>query len=527
MIGAMRLPFATSRGIAPRVWLVLLLAFALTPLAHAAPRGKVVRGTLETGGATRSYLLYVPAQPRPGKARAARDHLPRLRRVARACHGHQRVERPRGEARAFSSRTPREADCRCAGGRTAAPEAPTIRRRMCCSSRTCSTCSGASTGSTLRASTPTACRTARAWRPCSGAGSAGASQPSAASAARTRCHRTNRNPRRPVPMIVFHGTADPIVPYGGGTPTRFAPPMPSVAEWVREQARLNGCKATPEELPARGVVTGVRYPDPARRADVVLYTIDGGGHTWPGGGDMPKAIVGDQHPRHQRDPSHVGFLPEAPDGATQTIARRASAAAAARTAATLAGCCPPTHRRAPRRCPRFPRPPSPPPAHLRVPTSPPSPPPPARLAGLPSLAPTFRWGARPPAITQPASTGFQNLQSGGSPPTLRSSPPCASRAWCLTNTPETACAPPPYCNPCATGEQSAKQTPPQAPATDRHRSPPRLLCLRGFVREKPSRAGANAPPSHPPCSRSAATPPPRAALNAPHPLRVLRVLAKY
>jgi polyhydroxybutyrate depolymerase len=30
----------------------------------------------------------------------------------------------------------------------------------------------------------------------------------------------------------------------------------------------------------------------AQDADVVLYTIEGGGHTWPGGKDLPEWLVG-------------------------------------------------------------------------------------------------------------------------------------------------------------------------------------------------------------------------------------------
>jgi len=39
-------------------------------------------------------------------------------------------------------------------------------------------------------------------------------------------------------------------------------------------------------------VTRRAYPDCAGDASVVLYTIRGGGHTWPGGTPMPEWLVG-------------------------------------------------------------------------------------------------------------------------------------------------------------------------------------------------------------------------------------------
>jgi polyhydroxybutyrate depolymerase len=98
------------------------------------------------------------------------------------------------------------------------------------------------------------------------------------------------NPSRPVPVIIFHGTADPIVPYQGGPsgPSGFT--FPSIPEWVATLAQRNGCDEASQALPASGDVSGIRYTNCA--ADVVFYTIAGGGHSWPGGGYLPKIIVG-------------------------------------------------------------------------------------------------------------------------------------------------------------------------------------------------------------------------------------------
>jgi polyhydroxybutyrate depolymerase len=99
-------------------------------------------------------------------------------------------------------------------------------------------------------------------------------------------------PSRPVPMIAFHGTADPIVPYQGGPSRRFNIPFPAIPEWMAARAKLNGCAGTPSELPGSGEVSGIKYSGCAQGADVVFYTIQGGGHAWPGGKPLPKWIVG-------------------------------------------------------------------------------------------------------------------------------------------------------------------------------------------------------------------------------------------
>lgn len=100
------------------------------------------------------------------------------------------------------------------------------------------------------------------------------------------------SPSRPVPMIAFHGTADPIVPYLGGPSRHAEVPLPVIPDWIAARAKLNGCDEPPAELPASGEASGIRYPGCDQGADVVFYTIDGGGHSWPGGDPLPEWIVG-------------------------------------------------------------------------------------------------------------------------------------------------------------------------------------------------------------------------------------------
>ncbi|MCX6032069.1 MAG: hypothetical protein NT169_22580 [Chloroflexi bacterium] len=99
-------------------------------------------------------------------------------------------------------------------------------------------------------------------------------------------------PTRPVPFIAFHGTADPIVPYVGGPSASFALPFPVVPDFIAAWAGRSGCDASPVPLPANGEVSGVQYTGCRAGADVIFYTIAGGGHAWPGGDSLPRFIVG-------------------------------------------------------------------------------------------------------------------------------------------------------------------------------------------------------------------------------------------
>jgi polyhydroxybutyrate depolymerase len=103
----------------------------------------------------------------------------------------------------------------------------------------------------------------------------------------SECH-----PSRPVPTIVFHGTSDPIVPYLGGTSEASGFSLPSIPDWVATLARYNGCAGAPIVLPGIGAVTGMHYKNCNSNGEVIFYTITGGGHSWPGGGSLPKIIVG-------------------------------------------------------------------------------------------------------------------------------------------------------------------------------------------------------------------------------------------
>ena len=96
-------------------------------------------------------------------------------------------------------------------------------------------------------------------------------------------------PSRPVPIMVFHGTGDRIVPFQGGS-YRGGYALPSIPDWVETLAKRYGCTDEPGKIAAPGKVSGVHYKGCS--ADVIFYTIRDGGHSWPGGRPIPAWIVG-------------------------------------------------------------------------------------------------------------------------------------------------------------------------------------------------------------------------------------------
>ncbi len=99
--------------------------------------------------------------------------------------------------------------------------------------------------------------------------------------------------QRAVPMIAFHGTDDRFTPYHGGTSWVARDHVfPSIPVFTATWARRNRCAGSPVESRVAADVTRLEYTGCAEDADVVLYTIHGGGHTWPGGGPMPEWFAG-------------------------------------------------------------------------------------------------------------------------------------------------------------------------------------------------------------------------------------------
>jgi polyhydroxybutyrate depolymerase len=103
---------------------------------------------------------------------------------------------------------------------------------------------------------------------------------------------TEYTPKRPVPAIVFHGTSDPLVPFHGGPSRLIEIPFPDVPQWVQSLAERNRCQSNPVPLPVTGSASGLCYRGRTGNADVVFYAVAGGGHSWPGGEEIPTFLVG-------------------------------------------------------------------------------------------------------------------------------------------------------------------------------------------------------------------------------------------
>jgi len=98
--------------------------------------------------------------------------------------------------------------------------------------------------------------------------------------------------RRPVPMIAFHGTADSMAPYDGGSSWIAPVPFLSLPKFVASWARRNGCAPVPAESRPAADVTRREYVRCTGGAAVVFYTLHGGGHVWPGGEPLPAWFAG-------------------------------------------------------------------------------------------------------------------------------------------------------------------------------------------------------------------------------------------
>jgi polyhydroxybutyrate depolymerase len=114
---------------------------------------------------------------------------------------------------------------------------------------------------------------------------------------------SNCSPARPVPLMMINGTDDPLVPWEGGHVHVFRKKLGkilSVPQTIDFWAAKNGCSPDPQitVMPDTDPEDGTRVQKSAYRhcdtgADVVLYEIKGGGHTWPGGYQyLPEFLIG-------------------------------------------------------------------------------------------------------------------------------------------------------------------------------------------------------------------------------------------
>ncbi|WP_185545962.1 PHB depolymerase family esterase [Variovorax sp. KBW07] len=96
--------------------------------------------------------------------------------------------------------------------------------------------------------------------------------------------------REGLPVLHIHGTDDPYVPYAGGIGRKASTGAPrlaveaAVARWAAAMdARAQGAEKLRSPAGDDGTsVTRVRHATASDPQAVVLYRIEGGGHTWPG-----------------------------------------------------------------------------------------------------------------------------------------------------------------------------------------------------------------------------------------------------
>lgn len=103
-------------------------------------------------------------------------------------------------------------------------------------------------------------------------------------------------PSRPVSVMAVHGTADPVVPFNGGTMmgrggVSDIVSAPALAERWRE---INRCPGPLVNDPAEtGEIQEMAATGCAGGTEVLLVRINGGGHTWPAGRfSLPADVVG-------------------------------------------------------------------------------------------------------------------------------------------------------------------------------------------------------------------------------------------
>lgn len=87
---------------------------------------------------------------------------------------------------------------------------------------------------------------------------------------------------RKVPVLEIHGTADPLVPYGGSTGIKSV--EETISFWVGKNqcSNVNDTVHYPDTNPNdSSTVERIHYASCGSGTEVMFYKITGGGHTWP------------------------------------------------------------------------------------------------------------------------------------------------------------------------------------------------------------------------------------------------------
>jgi polyhydroxybutyrate depolymerase len=108
-------------------------------------------------------------------------------------------------------------------------------------------------------------------------------------------------PSRPVAVMEIHGTADPVVPYGGGPMVGRGGPSDIVAapELASRWRAIDGCPA-PVDTGQGTAVHRIAAAGCAGGTEVVLVGIEGAGHTWPSSDFNASEVSGQFFAAHGR-----------------------------------------------------------------------------------------------------------------------------------------------------------------------------------------------------------------------------------
>jgi len=99
----------------------------------------------------------------------------------------------------------------------------------------------------------------------------------------------------PMPVVAFHGTADPLVPYQSGGVGESIPGvhLPGAVQNLAAWAALDRCRPDAAVRRVGSQVQEHRWERCPDGEPVTLYSVLGGGHTWPGSPvNLPAAIFG-------------------------------------------------------------------------------------------------------------------------------------------------------------------------------------------------------------------------------------------
>lgn len=96
-------------------------------------------------------------------------------------------------------------------------------------------------------------------------------------------------PKRAVPIIHFHGLLDQNAPFNGGVGENAISKIPhrSVPDTIRWWCDVNGCDPKRPQIEQRpDCVIEHFVPETDSGAEIIVYSLREGGHTWPGGVDV-------------------------------------------------------------------------------------------------------------------------------------------------------------------------------------------------------------------------------------------------